>query len=746
MEQKSVSRFTVFLSLAIGFMVLGFSGSYVLFTGAKENYFNQVAENLKSIAAMSALQIDPKAIESLNQPDQIKSPEFESQSQILNKIVTANPHITHISVLKSIGPQYHYIVDASSLGQKGSKSELLDPADDIPTGLTRAVTEQTAIGSVTPHSDRWGDWYSAYSPILDANGETVAVVQIDADAKETNVPSESLQLQFKITLTILIVASLLIAWLTSGPVTSGLTTLKRTTKSPFSKSFVELTLAIIILAISIDLGFAISRQFQIIHQSGELASLHSVIHKANSISQEFRKGNPPSESELKDIKPLFVQMRQGQMYDSIVSLNSPVGSLTSNPEIVDKATTTLESRVRSLSGEVARLENAQTQSTSRALFGFLLISAVAIILLRYITHQDNRIDHTVVTSNSIQSQLSSLVENLPVGLFVLEAGKISFANSEFISQVGETETNITLDALSASIHPDDRIEVMTTITNSANVSKPFRSQYRISRIGAPTLHVETRGVPVYDNDGVCRKMLAFTVDFSAAVEAKHALEEAYGEVEHKNQLLSNALAELEINLESVVKALVKAVEAKDPYTAGHSERVMQYSMWLGEAIGLGPYEKRILELGTLVHDVGKIGIPDAILTKPDRLTEEEYDIIKKHPEYGVNIISDIEMFRECIPIVRWHHERLDGRGYPDQLKGDEIPMLVRISAIADIFDAMTSTRAYRKGMDLDNVLNIMNDLAEKGEIDSDLFITFCQVIHQRGIVNQQVQQEPWKAA
>lgn len=727
-------------------MVLGFSTTYLLFNGAKQTYFNQVAKNLKSIAATSALLVDSNAINALNQPEQNESEEFGDQTKILTHIINANPQITHVSILKQVGPQYHFIVDASALGQSGSKSELLDPADEIPTELTQAVTKSEPTSTDSPQSDRWGEWYSGFAPILDKSGKTIAVLQVDAAATEINVPSQELLQRFQLTILLISVSCLIIAWLASGPVTSGLVTLNRATKSPFKKSFIELTLAIVIIAMSLDLGFAISRQSQMNQLSSENATIHAAAHKAEEISESLRNNNTPTFEELKSSKPLFQQTKNGKLYDDFAQMIQSKNWSSSNLDNIDQTIKHLLKQEASTAAQIQNLHQAQAQTTYRALIGFLFVSFITIVLIRYASNLDHRIDHTVVTSNSIQSQLSSLVENLPVGLFELESGKLSFANNEFKNQVGSASDDITLDILGDSIHPEDNERVLAEIKNSATYARPFQTQYRITKLGYPTLHVETRGVPVYDNDGVCRRMLAFTVDFSAAVEAKEALQSAYGEVEHKNKLLSNALAELETNLESVVKALVKAVEAKDPYTAGHSERVMQYSLWLGDAIGLGPYERRILELGTLVHDVGKIGIPDAILTKPDRLTEEEYDIIKKHPEYGVNIISDIEMFKECIPIVRWHHERLDGRGYPDQLKDQDIPLLVRISAIADIFDAMTSTRAYRKGMELEKVLQVMSELSEKGEIDNDLFNTFCQVIHKKGIIGQQVQQEPWKAA
>jgi HD-GYP domain-containing protein (c-di-GMP phosphodiesterase class II) len=145
---------------------------------------------------------------------------------------------------------------------------------------------------------------------------------------------------------------------------------------------------------------------------------------------------------------------------------------------------------------------------------------------------------------------------------------------------------------------------------------------------------------------------------------------------------------------------------------------------------------RVLELGTLVHDVGKIGIADAILTKPGKLTDLEYAEIKTHPELGVRILEGIGLFHDCMPIVRWHHERLDGSGYPDKLKGDEIPFLVRISAVADVFDAMTSTRAYRSGIEPRIVLRFLKEDAEKGFLDPIVVAALETAVARRGVIPQ----------
>ncbi|MES1227765.1 MAG: HD domain-containing phosphohydrolase, partial [Armatimonadota bacterium] len=288
--------------------------------------------------------------------------------------------------------------------------------------------------------------------------------------------------------------------------------------------------------------------------------------------------------------------------------------------------------------------------------------------------------------NEARARYARVVEGLPVGLFVIEGGLLAFTNEAWKNLFGAEPGVDEMAQFCKAVHPEDLGEVMRELKEAEVRGKPFEMEYRILSSGR-VAHIESRGTPVFDKDGKCRQLLGFTLDVSQTVEAKQAIQRTFAEVENKNRLLGAALGELEMNLENVVRSLVRAVEAKDPYTAGHSERVKTYSLWLGERVGLSKFELRILELGTLVHDVGKIGTPDAILTKPGRLTSEEYDIIKLHPEFGVNIIEHIGLFRDCLPIVRWHHEKLNGTGYPDGLKGDEVPYLVRIATIADIFDA-----------------------------------------------------------
>ena len=153
-----------------------------------------------------------------------------------------------------------------------------------------------------------------------------------------------------------------------------------------------------------------------------------------------------------------------------------------------------------------------------------------------------------------------------------------------------------------------------------------------------------------------------------------------------------------------VRVLAETIEAKDPYTRGHSNRVRTLSKSLGEALDLSREELEIIEYGALLHDIGKIGVPEQLLHKDGPLTDEERAHFQLHPVTGWNILKTVEFFEPCLPIVRNHHERFDGTGYPDGISGEEIPLFARIAGVADAFDAMTSTRPYRSAMPLNRAL------------------------------------------
>jgi putative nucleotidyltransferase with HDIG domain len=170
--------------------------------------------------------------------------------------------------------------------------------------------------------------------------------------------------------------------------------------------------------------------------------------------------------------------------------------------------------------------------------------------------------------------------------------------------------------------------------------------------------------------------------------------------------------ELRRSYMATVRALSNAVEARDAYTGKHAERVTAYGMEIARAFGLPLSEMPELEFGFLLHDVGKVAIPDAILYKPSSLTEEERALMARHPVVGAEIVSGIEFLSEAIEVVRSHHERWDGDGYPDGLAGDEIPLAARVFAVADVLDALTTDRPYRSACPLGDARQMI--LAESG--------------------------------
>jgi len=176
------------------------------------------------------------------------------------------------------------------------------------------------------------------------------------------------------------------------------------------------------------------------------------------------------------------------------------------------------------------------------------------------------------------------------------------------------------------------------------------------------------------------------------------------EIKRINNELSETNQKLEKAYMESIETLRYTVEAKDPYTKGHSDRVAQYSVLIGNKMGLSEEDQKTLLIGGLFHDIGKIGVPDTILRKPDKLTDEEYSEIKNHPSIGAHILAPATIFQEIIPIVKHHHEKFDGHGYPSQLQGENIPLFARIAAIADTFDAMTSKRPYRDALPLETVI------------------------------------------
>ncbi len=263
-------------------------------------------------------------------------------------------------------------------------------------------------------------------------------------------------------------------------------------------------------------------------------------------------------------------------------------------------------------------------------------------------------------------------------------------------------------------------------------------------------------MPRMDGIEVCRRikasphtrmtpvvMLTATSDLEQKIEALEAgaddfVNKPYNTLELitrvKSLLRVKALNEQLDGAEEVLFSLARAIEAKDSYTQGHVERVSQLAVRLGDRMGLGEEEKDSLRKGGILHDIGKIGVPDKILNKAGALTTEERHIIRMHPGQGAKICEKLKSIRGAVPIIKHHHERMDGSGYPDRLAGHDIPLLARIMTVVDIYDALTTTRSYRKRLPKEVALSIMWEESAKGWWDKDVLAEFAKMV-QRGEVD-----------
>jgi putative two-component system response regulator len=183
--------------------------------------------------------------------------------------------------------------------------------------------------------------------------------------------------------------------------------------------------------------------------------------------------------------------------------------------------------------------------------------------------------------------------------------------------------------------------------------------------------------------------------------------------------------------ESLFLTLGRFIEARDPYTVNHCDRLAQYATALGSSLNLDPSELDALYRGAFIHDIGKIAIPDRLLLKKGKLTRAERALMNQHTIIGDDLCRTVRSLETVRPIVRHHHERLDGRGYPDGLKGDAIPLLARVVSVVDVFDALTTDRPYRKAMSVEAALHIMRTNAKSGWCEPSLLEAFVDVLPEK---------------
>ncbi len=176
--------------------------------------------------------------------------------------------------------------------------------------------------------------------------------------------------------------------------------------------------------------------------------------------------------------------------------------------------------------------------------------------------------------------------------------------------------------------------------------------------------------------------------------------------------------------------LARVIEGKDPFTQGHCDRVADYAVRLGQRVGCNEEELSALRVGGVLHDIGKVVIPESVLLKDGRLSEEEWQVVRQHPVVGEKLCAPLTSLRPVLPIIRHHHERFDGSGYPDRLRGAQIPLVARVFQIADIYDALTTQRPYKDALNRSQAMQVMQEHANQGWLDPSLVAQFRQVMNQ----------------
>jgi len=327
-----------------------------------------------------------------------------------------------------------------------------------------------------------------------------------------------------------------------------------------------------------------------------------------------------------------------------------------------------------------------------------------------------RQDYEVYTASTGEEALN-LIRNSRPHLVFLDIGLPGISGIDVLARIKEIDSTIKVIMVTA-VHEKQKIEEANRLGASDYVIKPFTFEY-MQKVALGKVHAQ------------------LFEDLRKEAQEKELL---YNELQKKTEELEKAYEKLAHTAVQALYALARALEAKDPFTHGHSESVTKYATWIGEKLkakpGWNDETAKVIQNGGLLHDVGKIGIIDGILNKPGKLTEEEWRRVKLHPVKGAHILETVEEFKDYALIARHHHERWDGTGYPDGLKGEKIPPGARIMAVADAYDAMTSDRPYRKAV---SPLEAVEELLRcKGtQFDPEAVDAFIIALKEHGILSEE---------
>lgn len=721
------------LLLGLAFTVVGSGTAYVLYSNAVSTVSEAAQSRLLDTSHLAALQIDVEKHTALADEGDVDSEEYRSLITSLFRIVgTVNEVERLYTVRQSTDGQYIVLNASRTARSTATEQTYFSPIKDLPADAGAAWKEGVTFVEEKPIKTNGETVYRAFVPLIleDRSVESLLVVELNYSSVEKSLGK--LKQGLWIALGGVVVFSLLFAY--------ALTKLSTPTRLRFSNGisfhknrriWITITLLLASTAILFDgaVGF-----FNLENAGAETKRASQALQASQDLQKELTIDRSKGWSaRLDSLSAHYDEFGQPWLANQIGDYRNAVAEDAPNAGMLRlkliQAAQQDVARIQGDLGEASGRIQTENSLQSVRLGMTVVLGLVALVLMSAVSRQEKRLEAALDENTEVQQEYENLIGNLPIGLFAYANGNVLFTNGAWGNK-GDYPKDV-LDA----IHKDDRAAFDRALAQAELDRAPFSATIRIAD-QYETTHFEAYCAPVTHADGQLRHILVFCVDVTPLVAAKEEVHRKHGEVEDKNRQLSAVVKQVEQSLHTAVETMIRAVEVKDPYTAGHSERVRQYSVWMGEHLSLSAYEIRILSHGARIHDVGKIGIPDAILTKPTGLTESEFEIIKQHTVAGAKIVGNIEMFKDCVPIVRWHHERLDGSGYPDGLVGDEIPFLVKLVAVADMFDAMTSNRSYREGMQTEAALSIIASDVLNGKIDTMVFDALKSVIGKHGVVPQ----------
>jgi putative two-component system response regulator len=322
----------------------------------------------------------------------------------------------------------------------------------------------------------------------------------------------------------------------------------------------------------------------------------------------------------------------------------------------------------------------------------MIVDDEEIITYSLSMHLSLSTDLNVITCNDTNTALQKLQEN-DVDLIISDYLMPNMNGIEFLTAAKKIKEDVTCIILTGYADKENVIKAVNTVGIYYYIEKPW------------------------DNDSLL-KIVNNGIEKASLVK----------QLREKNELLQQLYNNQLVNIENVMLSLAYIIEAKDLYTVGHTQRVSDYAVKLATRVGLSPEKIANLKMAGLIHDIGKIGVPEIILNKPGKLTEAEFEKIKTHAAIGADICKPFDNFNDLYDMIRHHHEKLNGKGYPDGLKGDEISIEARILAIADVFDALYSDRPYRNKLPLESVMQILREEADKEHLDARLVEIVVQMI------------------